>query len=155
MHTSSLNIHTKNVIGFRLFPIGPTIFRSSEIEKIKILMNKNASWAANRDREGIEKMICNSTEVITLWNNQQLIGFGRANSDYMYRAVLWDIIVDKNHLGKGYGKRIVKDLIARKSLNEVEKIYIMTTNCSEFYRKIGFQESKKQKLFYKKYTLSK
>ena len=150
MNKSSLNIHTKNVIGFRLFPMGPILFRSSEIEKIKILMHKNASWAANRDREGIEKMICNSTEVITLWNNQKLIGFGRANSDCQYRAVLWDIIVDKYHLGKGYGKRIVQDLISRKKLNEVEKIYIMTTNCSEFYRNIGFKESKKQKLFYRK-----
>ena len=45
---------------------------------------------------------------ISVWKDTRLIGFGRATSDKIYRAVLWDVVVEKSHQKIGIGKKIVK-----------------------------------------------
>jgi len=44
----------------------------------------------------IKQMLANSNVIITLWNKNNLVGFGRATTDQVYRAVLWDIVVSKD-----------------------------------------------------------
>ena len=84
--------------------------------------------------------------VVSLWDDKKLIGFGRASSDGIYRAVLWDVVVANNFQGIGYGRLIVEALISNQSLNNVEKIYLMTTNKEGFYIQIGFTTETNQKL---------
>ena len=74
------------------------------------------------------------------------MGFGRALSDGVYRGVLWDIVIDKDHQGKGYGRLIVKNLLNAKKLRNTKKIYLMTTNKSKFYCQIDFKEVISQNL---------
>ena len=59
-------------------------------------------------------MLFNSTEIISIWEEDCLIGFGRATSDKIYRAVLWDIVVKSEYKGTGIGKLIVENLINQK-----------------------------------------
>ena len=84
--------------------------------------------------------------VVSLWDDKKLIGFGRASSDGIYRAVLWDVVVANNFQGIGYGRLIVEALISNQSLKNVEKIYLMTTNQEGFYIQIGFTTETIQKL---------
>ena len=109
-------------------------------------MNKNAFWAKNRTINDLQKCLANSDVIISLWDGYEIVGFGRALSDGVFRAVLWDIVIDKNHQGKGYGKTIVKNLLNSKKLKNTKKIYLMTTNKKLFYSQIDFKEVATQSL---------
>ena len=91
-------------------------------------------------------MLFNSTVVVSLWHHNKLIGFGRATSDLVFRAVLWDVVIDSKHQGLGMGKLIIEAILKNKNIRSVEKIYLMTTNSSEFYKQLGFNINKKQSL---------
>ena len=91
-------------------------------------------------------MLFNSTVVVSLWHHNKLIGFGRATSDLVFRAVLWDVVIDSKHQGLGMGKLIIEAILKNKNIRSVEKIYLMTTNSSEFYKQLGFNINEKQSL---------
>ena len=77
-------------------------------------------------------------------DKEKLIGFGRATTDQIYRAVLWDIVVEKNYQNLGLGKKIVKKLLMNPLIHGVQRIYVMTTHCENFYNKVEFQLSENQ-----------
>jgi len=114
--------------------------------ELKQLLDKNTSWARNRSTSDLRRMLRGSVAVVSLWDDKKLIGFGRASSDGIYRAVLWDVVVANNFQGIGYGRLIVEALISNQSLKNVEKIYLMTTNKEGFYIQIGFTTETNQKL---------
>ena len=91
-------------------------------------------------------MLFNSTVVVSLWHHNKLIGFGRATSDLVFRAVLWDVVIDSKHQGLGMGKLIIEAILKNKNIRSVEKIYLMTTNSSEFYKQLGFNINETQSL---------
>ena len=91
-------------------------------------------------------MLSNSTVVVSLWHHNKLIGFGRATSDLVFRAVLWDVVVAPDRQGLGLGKLIMEAILTNKKIRSVEKIYLMTTNRSEFYKQFGFKLNKEQTL---------
>jgi len=114
--------------------------------ELKQLLDKNTSWARNRSTSDLKRMLRGSVAVVSLWDDNKLIGFGRASSDGIYRAVLWDVVVANNFQGIGYGRLIVEALISNKSLKNTEKIYLMTTNQEGFYIQLGFTTETTQKL---------
>ena len=81
-----------------------------------------------------------------------MIGFGRATTDGIFRAVLWDVVIDKRFQNKGLGKKIVQTILHNHKLSKVEKVYIMTTNCKTFYSNLGFKIVKDQNLMLFKNT---
>ena len=99
--------HHKGAPGLRLFGIGPNFLPCKGLCKLKVLLDKNTSWAKNRKLKDLKNCLANSHAIVSLWSNNKILGFGRALSDGTYRSVLWDIVIDQNHQGKGYGKLIV------------------------------------------------
>ena len=91
-------------------------------------------------------MLANSNVIVTLWDNQKLIGFGRATTDKIYRAVLWDIVISKDVQRIGFGKMVLEALINDKQIKSVERIYLMTTNSQDFYKQLGFESNHEQSL---------
>ena len=143
--------HYKGAPGLRFFGIGPNFLPCKGLYKLKILLDKNTSWAKNRKIKDLKYCLANSDAIVSLWSNNKLLGFGRALSDGTYRSVLWDIVIDHNHQGKGYGKLIVNSLLESKKIQQSEKIYLMTSNQTEFYCQIGFKEVLSQNLLVKDY----
>ncbi len=99
------------------------------------------SWAKNRSKEGIAFLLKNTTTYVTVRDNDQLIGFGRAISDGIYRAMLDDIVVDTKYRKQGVGQIIVELLV--NQLNDVEQVFLNTKpDLEPFYEKYGFSRSK-------------
>ena len=138
--------HAKGAPGLRLFGLGPSLFPRNGIFKLKYLLDKNTMWAKQRNTRDIKTMLSQSNIIVSLWKKNELIGFGRATTDQIYRAVLWDIVIDKNFQKLGLGRVIVSTILNNKLISSVEKIYLMTTNCEEFYLKMKFSIEKDQKL---------
>ena len=142
----SLVEHAPTAPGLRLLGIGPRLTPSNGLLQLQSFLNKNTFWAKGRSKHQICKMLSNSTVVVSLWHHNQLIGFGRATSDLVFRAVLWDVVIASDHQGLGMGKLIIEAILNNKKIKSVEKIYLMTTNSSEFYKQQGFKMSNKQLL---------
>ena len=146
MHEHLLIKHTNRGLGLRLLGLGPNLTPLNGIKKLQDLFQANTSWANQRCKKDIKKMISKSNIIVSAWDHKQMIGFGRATTDQIYRATLWDVVVDKNYQRLGIGKRIINLIINDKNLIQVEKIYIMTTQCEKFYVKMGFQKENRQNL---------
>ena len=91
-------------------------------------------------------MLAGSQAAISAWQDSRLVGFGRATSDGVFRAVLWDVVVAGDHQGRGLGRRIMEALLGEPALRGVERTYLMTTNSAGFYEQLGFTAVDCQKL---------
>ena len=60
--------------------------------------------------------------------------------------MLWDIVIDQNHQGKGFGTLIVKNLLSSKKIQNTKKLYLMTTNKKSFYSQFNLKEVTTQNL---------
>ncbi len=138
--------HAPGAPGLRMLGLGPFFLPCQGLLKLKTLLDKHAFWAKNRDLKDIQKLLSGSNVIISLWRGHRIIGFGRATSDGIYRAVLWDIVVADDLQGKGLGRKVVEAIIAMPKIKNVEKIYLMTTNSKDFYKQIGFKECNQQNL---------
>ena len=138
--------HASGAPGLRLFGLGPQLIPRQGILKLQVLLDANTSWAKKRHKKDIKKMLSQSKVIISIWNKDKLIGFGRATSDEIYRAVLWDIVVDKKHQKNGIGKLLLTELLSNKLISKAEKIYVMTTQFEKFYSSMGFKLETNQKL---------
>jgi len=148
MENFNLIQHASGAPGLRIFGLGPNYMPQNGIKKLQTLFDENTSWAKKRNKNDIKKMLSRSDVVVSVWKDTTLIGFGRATTDKVYRAVLWDIVVDKKHQKFGIGKNIVKSLLTNQLILKVEKVYLMTTNFAEFYSKMGFKFEKNQNLMF-------
>mgnify|MGYP001226012018 CR=1 FL=1 len=146
MPSVSIIRHAKGAPGLRNLGLGPNLKPQQALKKLKFLMDNYAFWAKDRSLHQLRIMLKNSSVVTSVWIDKKLIGFGRAHSDMIFRAILWDVIVANDLQGKGFGKLIVESLINSKDIKNVEKVYLMTTNCKEFYSQIGFNISSNQTL---------
>ena len=151
MKTNNLILlkHIKGAPGFRLLGLGPYMRPCKGLVKLQNLFNKNAEWAQNRSITDLRNCLSKSDVIVSLWIDKKIVGFGRALSDGIFRSVLWDIVIDQNYQGKGYGKVIVKALLESKRIKKTKRIYLMTTNKKDFYSQLDFEEVNSQKLLIK------
>ena len=138
--------HSKGALGLRLFGLGPNLKPTTGLLKLQQFLELNAFWAKDRKINDLRKCLANSDVIVSIWFLNEPVGFGRALSDSIYRGVLWDIVIDQNHQGKGYGKMIVNNLLESKKLKNTKKIYLMTTSKKLFYSQVDFKEVSSQNL---------
>ena len=116
---------------------------SSQIDyhQLQGLFRLGAFWAQDRKIEDLQIAIANSQAVVTVWDNQKLIGFARATSDGIYRATIWDVVIHPEYRGAGLGRKLVETVLIHPQVNRVERVYLMTTYQQSFYERIGFENN--------------
>jgi N-acetylglutamate synthase-like GNAT family acetyltransferase len=112
-----------------------------DLQQLQQLLNLSAFWAQDRSIEDLSVAIANSEPVISVWDGERLIGFGRATSDTVYRATIWDVVIHPEYRGVGLGSKLVETILSHRSMNRVERVYLMTTHQQQFYEKIGFERN--------------
>ena len=142
--------HAPGAPGLRWFGLGPDLLPSRGLLKLRRLFLKHAFWAQDRDQRQLKRMLAGSTVVVSLWRGKRLVGFGRATSDGIHRAVLWDVVVAGDLQSRGLGRRVVEALIRSKAISNTERVYLMTTKSAGFYRQLGFQSASSQELLLRK-----
>ena len=146
MKEISLIKHSKGALGLRVFGLGPNLKPINGLNKLQKLLDRNTFWAKSRTTNDLKKCLANSDVIISLWVGNEIVGFGRALTDGIYRGVLWDIVIDQNHQGKGFGTLIVKNLLSSKKIKNTKKLYLMTTNKKKFYSQFDFKKVTSQDL---------
>ena len=146
MNSICLIKHSAGAPGLRFLGLGPSFIPRDGMTQLQLLLNTYTFWAKNRSKIQLRNMLAESSAVVSIWKDNRMVGFGRATSDYIYRAVLWDIVVADDQQRLGLGRLVVNALMESKCVKEVEKTYLMTTNETNFYEQVGFKQCKKKKL---------
>jgi ribosomal protein S18 acetylase RimI-like enzyme len=97
-----------------------------------------APWAAGRTEEDIRSMLAQTDVVLSAWDGPALIGFGRVLTDYVYRASIWDVIVDRDYQGQDIGTQLMQRILAHPELKRVDLFWLCTRDKQAFYEKLGF-----------------
>lgn len=120
-----------------------------DFQQLQNLFCLGTFWAQDRRLEDWQIAIANSNPVISVWDQERLIGFARATSDGIYRAAIWDVVIHPEYRGVGLGRKLVETVLSHPNVNRVERVYLTTTHQQSFYQRIGFQlnESKTMVLY--------
>lgn len=116
-------------------PVGPE--RASDVRRVFA----DAWWADARTVADIERMLdsgCITVGAVT--ETGELVGFGRAITDGVYKAVLLDIVVIEEYRGAGIGSRIVETLLADSAVAAAEDVELYCKqSLTRFYAPFGFE----------------
>lgn len=82
----------------------------------------------------------NSHTVVFVFDNDLLVGFGRAISDGEYQAALYDIAVSLDYQGLGIGKIILQNII--NHIPNCNLILYASPGKEKFYEREGFKKMK-------------
>ncbi|MEM9539746.1 MAG: GNAT family N-acetyltransferase [Cyanobacteria bacterium P01_E01_bin.42] len=100
-------------------------------------------WTRGRKRDDVREMVKHSDEIIALWDSEtrQLVAFARVLTDYVYRGLILDVIVESSYRGRGVGQKLMKSILDRPSLAKVEQFSLFCLpEMVPFYEKWGFAD---------------
>jgi N-acetylglutamate synthase-like GNAT family acetyltransferase len=97
-------------------------------------------WARDRTLEETKKMLVETDVLISAWDGTKLVGCGRVLTDYVFRASIWDVIVDRSYQNQDVGKGLVQRILTHASLAQVELFWLCTRRYQKFYASLGFSD---------------
>ncbi|MEQ1656411.1 MAG: GNAT family N-acetyltransferase [Nitrospira sp.] len=115
--------------------------KSLQPEQLLTLFQQ-APWAKGRTLNAARDMLRHTDVAVCAWDGDHLVGFGRVLTDFVYRATIWDVIVDEAYQKRGIGAEIVQRILHHPRLKKVELFWLCTRRPG-FYEKLGFS-SKEQ-----------
>jgi len=115
--------------------------KSLQPEQLLTLFQQ-APWAKGRTLNDARDMLRHTDVALCAWDGDHLVGFGRVLTDFIYRATIWDVIVDETYQKQGIGAEIVQRILHHPRLKKVELFWLCTRRPG-FYEKLGFS-SKEQ-----------
>ena len=125
-------------------------YAPGQLKELQQLFDSHSFWAQGRTPAQLRQMLAGSQAMVSAWRGDRLVGFGRATSDGVFRAVLWDVVVAADQQGQGLGRRLVEALLEAPELAKTERVYLMTTNSAGFYEQLGFTTANEQQLMLRK-----
>ena len=113
---------------------------------------KNEWWTNTRTLQDVKVMLDNSQIIIGIENEQkELIAFARVLSDFVYKAFIFDIIVDSGYRGKNLGKVLMEAVLNHPKLKNIKSIELYClAEMKPFYEKWGFSDMTGELVFMKK-----
>lgn len=82
----------------------------------------------------------NSYSVVFVFDKETLIGFGRAISDGVRQAAIYDVAIEPSYQGKGVGRQIVQRLM--DSIPNCNFMLYASPGKERFYEKMSFKKMK-------------
>src|SRR5690349_20487511 len=84
----------------------------SQIEDVYRLF-QGERWTRTRTPEDIRRMLAHTDVVVGLVDTAdgRLVGFARALTDRLYRATVYDIIVESGRRGQGLGRMLLDAIV--------------------------------------------
>ncbi|NJK74060.1 MAG: GNAT family N-acetyltransferase [Microcoleus sp. SU_5_6] len=104
---------------------------------------QNEIWCDKRTREDVEKMLAATDIIIGLVDERdRLIGFVRVLTDFIYRGMVFDVIVKPTHRKKGLGAVLMDAVVNHPQLQAVENLCLgCLPPMIPFYERWGFTDN--------------
>jgi ribosomal protein S18 acetylase RimI-like enzyme len=81
-----------------------------------------------------------SHTTVFVYHDGQMIGFGRAISDGVYQAAVYDVAILPEFQGKGLGRTIMAQILSR--ISHCNVILYASIGKEDFYRTLGMRKMK-------------
>lgn len=106
------------------------------VNRVKEFLS-DSYWASDRPIEIIEKTIMNSF-CYGVYHHEEQVGFARVVSDYATMFWIGDVYIDKNHRGKGLGKKLIGCITETPEFKNLRGI-LATRDAHGLYEQFGFE----------------
>jgi len=110
-----------------------------DYERLVQLFNQ-AGWSEKTSElDRLKLMVENSQIVVTAWDKENMIGFARCVTDYVFNGQINNVVVDQEYHGRGIGKGLISNI-----LNTSKKVtYILRGDPENvgFYKQLGFKDA--------------
>jgi predicted GNAT family N-acyltransferase len=103
-----------------------------------------AWWAADRTAPDVERMLAASDIVFALIDRagDRLVGFARVLTDFVYRAVVFDVVVASEQRERGLGRMLLDAIVTHPRLVGIETVELVCQpELFAFYRRWGFTDA--------------
>ena len=91
--------------------------------------------------DDLEIAIKNSWYICSIYNLDELVGFGRVIADGINHALIVDLIIHPNYQGKGLGSKLLNRLVSKCKDNKIRDIQLFAAKDKfSFYEKFGFKK---------------
>jgi predicted GNAT family N-acyltransferase len=110
-------------------------------------------WTKGRKWSEVQRMVENSDITIGLCNPQtrELVAFTRVLTDYVYKALILDVIVKESYRGKKLGRILMDSVLHHPLLKDVMHFELYCRpEMIPFYQKWGFTEELGELYFMRK-----
>ena len=111
---------------------------------------KNELWTDKRTREDVVKMLAATDVIIGLVDEcdslrdsyaSRLIGISRVITDFVYRAMIFDVIIKPTHRKMGLGAKLMDAVLNHPKLQTVETLALPCfPHMVPFYERWGFSD---------------
>lgn len=104
-----------------------------------IELYKNTGWGERSVAE-TSQCVSNSQICIGILNSDsQLVGFTRVITDFIYKALILDVMVSADYRGTGLGQELIQQVQRHEKLNKVKHFELYCLSEMEaFYEGFGF-----------------
>lgn len=118
---------------------------------------RSTGWAADRDRDGVRRMLSHTDLVVCLVRRGgsgppgEVVGFARVLTDFEYRAFVEDVVVGVPYRGRGLGTRLVRAVCDHPELHGVERLVLeCRRELLGFYEQFDFEAVPQEALLLKR-----
>jgi len=113
----------------------------SEINWTEIKAVYHSVGWMKHDEDKIKEIFSASTIVALAYYEGRIVGLGRALSDGVFNAAIYDVVVHKQFHKQGIGKMLIENLL--EHLQDISCVHLITTTGNNsFYEKCGFRNVK-------------
>ncbi|WP_066320207.1 GNAT family N-acetyltransferase [Bacillus sp. FJAT-29814] len=100
-------------------------------------------WTKGRELKEVEAMVEHSDIIVGLIapDTEELIGFARVLSDFVYKAFIFDVVVSERYRGQMLGRQLLDAIIHHPRLQGVKHFELYCRpEMLPFYQKWGFSD---------------
>ena len=109
-----------------------------DLDLVHQWLSTDAYWALGRSREVVETAAQHSLNVGAFASDGRQVAYARVVTDHANFAWLCDVYVDRDHRGRGLGKRLVGSVVARLDELGVRRTLLSTQDAHGVYAGSGF-----------------
>jgi GNAT superfamily N-acetyltransferase len=109
-----------------------------DVDMVHRYLSEEAYWVRGRDRDTIERLVRESTRVISAYRGDEQVGFARVISDGTSMAWLGDVFVLQGHRGHGLGVELVREAVEHPEHRDVVW-FLNTRDAHSLYERFGFE----------------
>ncbi|ODA67819.1 Acetyltransferase (GNAT) family protein [Methyloligella halotolerans] len=116
------------------------LLSDSQVDDLLALYQKEW-WSKGRTLTDVRTMLENSDLIFGLADDEtgRLLGFARVITDMVYRAIIYDVIVDEELRGQNLGKRLMDAMMSDNVLASIASVELhCLPEMEAFYGKWGF-----------------
>ena len=103
---------------------------------------QNEWWTKDRTLDETQEIVKNSSVVIAFVNDDDdLVAFARVLSDFVAKAIIFDVIVEPHYRKQGLGKKLMDAILLHDKLQKVKhfELYCLPKMVA-FYKDYGFED---------------